>query len=86
MVGISSGKSLASSIKKLCLSASVYSIWKERNNRFHDGSLREAKMVIWDIVELVRYRLMSSKNILDNDENRGIQVEWRLPESIFTGS
>ena len=83
MVGICSGKSLSSSIKKLCLAATIYSIWNERNKRFHDGSLREAKMVTWDIIELVRYRLMSSKNIQDNEENRSIQLEWRLPESVF---
>ena len=77
MVSICCGNSLASSIKKICLAATIYSIWNERNKRLHDGSLREAKVVTWDIIELVRCRLMSSKNIQDNEENRGIQMEWR---------
>ena len=83
MVGLCSSKSFSSTIRKLCFAATIYKIWNERNRRLHEEGSREEKEVIWDIIDIVRNRLVSAKNILDNVENRSIQVEWRLPESIF---
>ena len=86
MVDLCSGNSLTSSIRKLCLATTIYCIWTERNRRFHEGSHREAKVIIWDITDLVRCRLVSSRKIPDNEDNQNIQSEWGLPDSIFDWS
>ena len=84
MVTHCKGKSFLSLVRKLALAASVYFIWAERNSRFHDHSLREAKVTLWAISDIIRYRLSSAKGISDTAENRSIQTVWSLPDCIFT--
>ena len=70
MIGLCKGKSYQVIIRKLCLAAAIYHIWQERNNRFHEGSYRDASFVRRTIVDLIRWRLFSSKGIQNIAVNR----------------
>jgi hypothetical protein len=48
-------------ICKLVLAATVYHIWRERNNRFHNSQARPPDVLVSAIVEDVRFRLMGLK-------------------------
>ena len=84
MMGLCRGKSFQTIMRKLCLAATIYFIWQERNNRYHEGNFRDANFVSRTIVDLIRCRLVSAKGIQDSEENRNIQLKWSLPDSIFT--
>ena len=83
MVVLCKGKSLTSTIRKLCLATGVYFLWEERNKRYHDNSYREVGALLWSITDFIRYRLSSLSGIKDIDENRILQSTWSLPDSIF---
>ena len=78
------GKSLITTVQKLCFATGVYLIWKERNRRFRENSLRQVAGVLWSITNLIRCRLSSVRGIQDTVDNRSIQAAWRLPDSIFS--
>ena len=84
MVGICKGKSLQTIIRKLSLAVAIYCIWQERNNRYHDDSIRDSSYLLPVIMELIRSRLLASRGIQDNEENRSIQRRWSLSDCIFS--
>ena len=79
------GKTLSHNISKLCLSISVYQIWKERNLRFHTNSMRSTDDIYCCILEQVRLKLSTFRCMEDNLTNRATQSIWNLPDSIFEG-
>ena len=77
------GKKLGTYVKKLAFSASVYSIWRERNNRVFRKESKPEEVIVHEIVNLVRCRLMSMKRIKTNNDDGWFLKEWNLPGSIL---
>ena len=78
------GNSLPTRIRKLTLAATVYTIWMERNDRFHTNSFRNVGSIVGTISNLIRSKLLSLEGIEDNGPNRIVQHQWSLPDSIFS--
>ena len=77
------GASFEAVIRKLCLAATIYYIWQERNSRFHTNSRRSTMEVALAAINMVRGKLTSFRVVEDSIRNRYIQVKWGLPTSIF---
>ena len=78
------GKSLQLRIKLLCLSLSIYHIWRERNRRFHTQTTTSVPNLFSLVVEDIRLKLSSYRGIQDTLQHQTIQMGWRLPEYIFS--
>ena len=78
MVTLTKGKGLHSTIRKLCLAVSVYYIWRERNLRLHDNTSRPASAVLHIILDTIRGRLLSIRDIHDSEENRAHLACWNI--------
>ena len=48
------GRTLDIIDQKLCLAAMVYTIWNERNKRYHENSVRRSDDIVLSIANLVR--------------------------------
>ena len=77
------GNSFVNITKKMCLAISVYYIWKERNTRFHTNSTSTYDEILSTIVEHIRLKLSTFKNVKDNISNRQCQSCWNLSDKIF---
>ncbi|XP_059654248.1 uncharacterized protein LOC132300962 [Cornus florida] len=76
-------KSIEAILIKLCFSATIYFIWKERNNR-PCSEIHKSLQAVWKMIEeCVRARLLSIK-MKDPTSLRGIATEWGLPSLINT--
>ena len=64
------GNKLGCYVKKLELSVTVYSIWRERNNRVFRKEFKPEEIVVQDIIGMVRCRLMPMRNIIKSSEDR----------------
>ena len=80
------GKTLLVKSWKLCLSITIYHLWRERNSRFHSQRSMDVQEKAVVIAEEVRLKLSSLRNIQDHPQNRAIQIAWRLPVTIFARS
>ena len=80
------GKSLQAKARKLCLSSTVYHVWKERNQRFHLQKFASALDVSSTIEAEIRLKLSTFRGVLDNPQNKHIQMQWMLPEAIYTSA
>ena len=78
------GNSLQMKTNLLCLSLTVYYLWRERNNRFHVHTSTSVPDLGSLIVQDVRLKLSTYRRVWDTSQNRAIQVDWRLPDSIFS--
>ncbi|XP_048430135.1 uncharacterized protein LOC125472541 [Pyrus x bretschneideri] len=71
------GKSLSSIVLKLDLPATVYYVWRERNNRRFKNSSQPAAMVLNSIKSTIRLRLSSLK-IAHSAANDSTLREWNM--------
>ncbi|XP_059627920.1 uncharacterized protein LOC132270737 [Cornus florida] len=69
-------------VYKLCLTTTVYFIWKERNRRHAMNQVASAASVTKLIYNDVRNRLLSCK-LRDLKAARSIAAAWSLPSSVF---
>ena len=83
MINLTKGKKLLSTIRKLCLAASVYHIWRERNIRLHDQLTRPASVVLQIIRDSIRGRLLTIRDIPDSEENRALLSRWNIEAASF---
>ena len=72
------GNSLKSSLGKLILSTTVYTIWNERNARTFSNSYKDVVSVLHDIISLIRSRVIGGKVFPLSEVNRHLKQEWRL--------
>ena len=72
------GNSLKSSLGKLILSTTVYTIWNERNARTFSNSYKDAVSVLHDIISLIRSRVIGGKVFPLSEVNRHLKQEWWL--------
>ena len=77
------GASLSLSLSKLCLTATVYYVWQERNTRIHENRSRNVDCITHTILETICMSLFSYKMVEENDLNKKLQEDWALPDSIF---
>ena len=75
---------IISSSWKLCLAATVYQIWHERNHRLHNGSTNTILQIRDKIFDMVRLKLSVLRKVPDTPDNKGLAAIWNLPSSIFT--
>jgi hypothetical protein len=77
MSSIAASKSVSNVVCKLLIAASVYHIWRERNNRFHGRNARPPDIVFSAIVQDVRYSLMGMR-IRRKDRVMGTLAKWGI--------
>ena len=77
------GQSLTIKAKKLCLATTVYTLWRDKNDRYHNNSVSRAEHIASSIIGQVRLKLSTYTRIVDNTPNRLCQAVWSLPISIF---
>ena len=72
------GKALMTTIKKLCFASTVYTIWAERNNRYHTHNSRDVNSIVASILELVLLKLSTLSKIKNNSVNQSTKEAWGL--------
>ncbi|CAL5333388.1 unnamed protein product [Camellia sinensis] len=77
------GKSLGSIISRLVFTCSVYRIWLERNNRVFTKERVPEDIVVVNIVNMIKFRVLSLKNLKRNSKDMWFLSKWRLPTSIL---
>ena len=78
------GKTLAAKINKLAIATTIYTIWRDRNNRFHSNNYNDVGYMVSATTNLIRGRLLSNSRIGDNDVNRQILQDWDLPDYVLS--
>lgn len=71
---------------KLSLGATVYLVWRERNNRLLGGECKDALTIHNSIKMMVREKAMKLNKIKRNSFNMRLAKKWGLPMSIFKSS
>lgn len=71
-------KNIENDIGKLILAATIYHIWKERNARLFRRSFHEVEEVVWVIIEDVRFKLLSLKQ-LHHKMKKETRMRWSIP-------
>ncbi|KAG5565583.1 hypothetical protein RHGRI_001484 [Rhododendron griersonianum] len=79
-----SGASIRCRVYKLSLAASIYWIWRERNNRVFQGKSLPAPLLSSHIIAEVRACLYSWRGLQRTDEARLMSVVWGLSSRIFS--
>ena len=77
------GKNIDSIVRRLCLAASVYYVWQERNKRLFSMEKRNEEEVYSLICDTVRLRLMSLKVKLSKATAK-IQSVWDIQLNIIS--
>lgn len=70
-------------INKMCLGASVYAIWKEKNDRSFSTNMSTKEKIVQKIKRVVRDTGAMLTNIKLINENARIAHNWSLPQCIF---
>ena len=78
------GKNLLIKSWKLCLSITIYHLWRETNRRFHTPRYMSVQETFGSIVEEIRLKLSTQRQIRDSPQNRAVQLAWMLPDTIFS--
>ena len=77
------GNSIGSIIRTLCLAASVYLIWQERNSRIFRSEYRDWEELFKVGCETVKVRLLSLK-MKPSDAVFKAHVDWDVDFKIMT--
>lgn len=70
------GRSFAICVRRLALAASVYTLWRERNERYHNNNCKDKRALTIFIRDQVRLRVASFKTIEDTPVNRQLCENW----------
>ena len=77
------GKKLGCIVKKLAFTVTVYTIWRERNNRVLRKEYKPKEVIVQDIINMIRGRVLSIRINNFSNEDRWILNSWNLPNSIL---
>ncbi|KAL7181471.1 hypothetical protein ACSBR1_040377 [Camellia fascicularis] len=77
------GNSLRVNIISNAFLCSVYFIWIERNNRIFNKEFKPEEVVIKSVIQMVRNRMLSIKNIPRSTGDSWFLAQWNLPETIL---
>lgn len=72
------GKSLKSCLRKLCLGATVYHLWKQINDLLHGNIPLSEEAIVAQIRWKVRARLMAKGLMKYAESNLGLVQSWHL--------
>nr|XP_043625437.1 uncharacterized protein LOC122596855 [Erigeron canadensis] len=76
-----SNNTIANVVGKLVLGAKVYYIWQERNRRYVCGEERSEKVLIENISEVIKLRLMGLK-VKDTAKVKEVYKKWGIQPNI----
>lgn len=79
------GKPLGAIISKLAFTCTVYNIWLARNSRIFANDKPPEEVVLKNIVNMIRFRALSLKNLKRNASDDWFLATWRLPNDILFG-
>ena len=71
---------------KLCFTITVYSLWIERNTRLHQNRANGVQFISEKIIDMVRMKLSSLKDVYDSNENRRQQPDGTSLTRSLLGS
>jgi hypothetical protein len=77
------GRSLMANLCSLCLAASVYHLWKLRNDRCHGNTPRTEEAVVKLIRWEVRTRVMAKKRFNMTAQNEKLAKLWNLSPLVY---
>ena len=77
------GYSLRANIISNAFLCSVYMIWIERNNRIFNKELKPEEVGIKSVIQMVRNRMLSLKNIPRSNGDKWFPDKWSLPETML---
>jgi hypothetical protein len=72
------GKSLKSSLGRLCFGAVVYHLWKQRNDLLHGNAPRTEEAIVAHIKWEVRSRILAKGNVKIIDKQLDLVYSWNL--------
>ena len=72
------GRTLVSLILRIAWRACIYLTWKGRNQRLYKNRRASPELIVKNIKEIVRYRLLTICTVVDNSVNRQLCVSWGL--------
>jgi len=72
------GKSLWNTLCRLCLDASIYHIWRQRNDLLHGNVPRSEEQIIAQIIWEVKTNILASSSFKDTVFNQRLIQEWNL--------
>ena len=71
------GNSIGSIVRRLCLAASVYTVWQERNNRFFRDERRNVEDLFKMVCDSVKSRLISLR-VTRTTTGINTEIEWEI--------
>jgi hypothetical protein len=77
------GKSLKSILARLCLSSTVYAIWRERNSIRHGAHLLSEEKILSKICWEIRTQVSSKGKFVRSRENLLLCSHWGLPNKVL---
>ena len=77
------GKSLKSILVRLCLSSTVYAIWRERNSIRHGVHLLSEEKILLKICWEIRTQISSKCKYIRSRENLLLCRNWGLPDRVL---
>ncbi|KAI7986845.1 hypothetical protein LOK49_LG14G01079, partial [Camellia lanceoleosa] len=77
------GKSLRANILSNAFLCSIYHIWIERNNRVFNKEFKPEEVVIKIVIQMVRNRMLSVKNLPRSAGDSWFLDQWNLPATIM---
>jgi superfamily II helicase len=72
------GKSLKSSLCKLCLGGAVYHLWHQRNALLHGHTLKTEEAIVEQIKWEVRSRIFAKGSAKSSVRNLDLVYRWNL--------
>ena len=77
------GNSFCSITKRISWGATIYHLWRQRNDRVHDNTFISVDSIFSLICNDVRLRITSLQNVVDNHVNRAMCERWHFPLTIL---
>ena len=82
-ISATKGKSFSAIIKRIAWGATIYHLWRQRNNRVYENIFSPADAIFHLICNDVRLRISSFQKVADNPVNRAMCERWSFPLNIL---
>jgi hypothetical protein len=76
------GKSLKASLGRLCLGATVYHLWKQRNDLLHNNTPRTEEAILTRVRWEARARIVAKGHFKHLGNSMNLVSKWNL-QSLF---
>ncbi len=81
-VKVLQGKSLKASLGRLCLGATVYNLWNQRNDLLHNHTLRTEEAIMARIRWEAQARIVAKGHFKHLQKSRFLVFTWNLQNII----